>query len=151
MDLDEDQWEALRRAINGSPMYLHMGMEVLDAGEGRSRLRLKAGPSLHSIYGMLHGGVAATIMDSACGIALGTLLEPGEICVTVDLRVNYICNLKEGTIFAEGRVVHRGGQTGVTRAEVTAEDGTLIAVGMSTHFISRPGGVRMVGEYGAYE
>lgn len=134
------------RLINGSPMYEHMGMEVIDAGEGRSSLRLQAGPELQSIYGMLHGGVAATIMDSACGIALGTLLEAGEICVTVDLRINYICNLKEGTLLAEGRVIHRGSQTGVTRAEVRDAAGTMIAVGMSTHFISAPGGVRMAEE-----
>ena len=142
MELDDKTREAIKELINSSPIYRHMKTEVLDAGEGRSRLKLEATPELHSLYGMLHGGVAATIIDSACGVALGSLLDKGEICVTVDMRVNYICNLKEGVLFAEGRVIHRGGQTGVTRAEVKDGDGNLIAAGMSTHFISRPGGVR---------
>lgn len=143
MELDDEARESFRQVLNGSPMYRHMRMEVRDAGEGRSRITMEAGDQLHSLYGMLHGGAAATILDSACGIALGTLLEPGEMCVTVDLRINYISNLKEGTLTGEGRVIHRGKQTGVTEAEITDEGGNLIAVGMATHLICAPGEVRM--------
>ncbi len=143
MELDDDTRESFRRALNGSPMYRHMRMEVRDAGEGRSMVTMEVGDQLHSLYGMLHGGAAATILDSACGIALGTMLEPGEICVTVDLRINYISNLKEGTLTGEGRVIHRGKQTGVTEAEITDQGGNLIAVGMTTHLICAPGEVRM--------
>lgn len=126
-----------------TPMYCHMQMEVQDASEGHSLVTLNAREQLHSLYGMLHGGVAATIVDSACGIALGSLLEPGEMCVTVDLRINYISNLKEGILVGEGRVIHRGKQTGVTEAEIKDEAGNLIAIGMSTHLICAPEDVKM--------
>lgn len=147
MELDEN----VRNLLNGSPMYRHMKMRVVDAEDGRSRLEMQADSSLHSLYGMLHGGAAATVLDSACGIAVGTTLEPGEICVTVDLRINYIANLKDGLLVAEGRVIHKGRQTGVAQAELRDDDGSLVAVGMSTHLICAPGGVRMSGCAGAPE
>jgi uncharacterized protein (TIGR00369 family) len=143
MELDESVRENFRNVLNNSPMYQHMQMRVVDAGDGRSKLEMVACSDLHSLYGMLHGGAAATIVDSACGIAVGTMLEPGEMCVTVDLRINYISNLKEGTLIAEGRVIHKGKQTGVAEAEVRDSDGNLIAVGMSTQLICAPGDVRM--------
>lgn len=144
MGLDDRAREAFRDLLNNSPMYLHMGMRVLGAGEGHSRVELDACSRLHSLYGMLHGGVPATIIDSACGIAVGSMLGPGEVCVTVDLRVNYISNLREGVILAEGRVLHKGGRTGVAQAEVRDEVGNLIAVGMSTHMVLGPEDVRVV-------
>ncbi len=144
MELDEKAREAFRDVLNNSPIYQHMGMRVLEAGHGYSKLELDACSQLHSLYGMLHGGVPATIIDSACGIAVGSMLEPGEMCVTVDLRINYISNLKEGVIYAEGRVLHKGRQTGVAEAEVKDESGNLIAVGMSTHMILTPSDVRLL-------
>ncbi len=143
MEKDESTLEAFRDLLNNSPMYRHIQMKVVDAGEGRSRVRLNARGELHSLYGMLHGGVAATLMDSACGIAVGTLLSSGEICVTVDMRINYVSNLREGIITGEGHVIHKGKQTGVAEARITDEEGNLIAVGMSTHLICRPEDVKL--------
>jgi uncharacterized protein (TIGR00369 family) len=143
MELDEETKRTLMGILNNSPMYRHMQMLVLDAGDGHSKLEMKAGKELHSLYGMLHGGVAATILDSACGIALGSLCEPGEMCVTVDMRINYISNMKEGILVGEGHVIHKGRQTGVVEAEIKDERGNLIAVGMSTQLICRPDDLRM--------
>jgi acyl-coenzyme A thioesterase PaaI-like protein len=125
MELDENTRESFKEILNNSPMYCHMKMQVVDAGEGRSRVEMQADKTLHSLYGMLHGGAVATIMDSSCGIALGSLLEPGEICVTIDLRI-------------------KGKQTGVTEAEIRDSQGKLIAAGMATHLVCAPGDVRMV-------
>ena len=143
MELDDKTRDAFKALLNNSPMYRHMRMHVVDAGEGRSRLTMEVSDDLHSLYGMLHGGGPATIVDSACGIAVGTMLEPGDMCVTVDLRVNYIASLKRGTLVADGRVVHMGKKTGVAQAEVRDQDGNLIAVGMSTHLVCGPEDVRM--------
>jgi uncharacterized protein (TIGR00369 family) len=138
MELDDKTREALKAALNNSPMYRYMQMEVVDAGEGRSRITLQGRKDLQNLYGILHGGAAATILDSACGIAVGSLLQPGEICVTIDLRINYIANVGEGVLTGEGHVVHRGRRTGVARAEVRDQEGNLIAAGMSTHLIYKP-------------
>jgi uncharacterized protein (TIGR00369 family) len=138
MELDDKTREMFLAAFNNSPMYRHMQMEVKEVGEGRSRVTIRGRKDLQNLYGILHGGAAATIVDSACGIAVGSLLKPGEICVTIDLRINYIANVGEGILTGEGRVVHRGRRTGVAQAEIRDQEGNLIAAGMSTHLIYKP-------------
>jgi len=79
--------------------------------------------------------VIAALLDSSCSIAVGTLLGPDEAAVTLDQRINYISNAKEGVLYGEGRALHRGRFTGVGQAEVRDENGNLVAAGMTTSFV----------------
>jgi len=139
----KDDLEALKasliQALNSSPYYRLLGMEVLELGEGRSRLRIRVRKDHHNLYGILHGGVIASLLDSTCTIALASLLEVGETAVTVDQRINYISNISQGELYGEGRAIHRGRFTGVSQGEVRDQEGKLVAVGMATIFIIRPG------------
>jgi acyl-CoA thioesterase len=112
-----------------------MGMEVIEAGEGHSRLKLPVKKEFRNVYGATHGGAIATLLDSCCSIAAGTLLEPREAAVTLNQRINYISNPREGILYAEGRAVHKGRNTGVGLAEVRDDKGNLVAVGIATIFI----------------
>ena len=124
--------------LNGSPFYRHLGMEIVEAGDGRARLRLPVKDELKNLYGILHGGVIAALLDSSCSIAVGTLMGPDETSVTLDQRINYISNVKEGVLYGEGRALHKGRFTGVGQAEVRDEEGNLVAAGMTTsYFIHR--------------
>lgn len=140
---EELSQEEIRRRIfkllNDSPFYRHLGMEVVEAGEGRARLRLPVKDELKNLYGILHGGVIAALLDSSCSIAVGTLLETDEAAVTLDQRINYISNVKEGVLYGEGRALHKGRFTGVGQAEVRDEQGNLVAAGMITSFIIKRG------------
>lgn len=141
--MDEDAGRKLMDLINDSPFYRYMDMKVVEAGEGRSRLTLQVKEEMKNLYGILHGGAVATILDSSCGIAIGSMLKAGEIVVTVDMRMNFVSNLRQGTLIGEGRVIHRGKQTGIVEAEVKDDRGNLIAVGMSTHLICVPEDLRL--------
>jgi len=136
---EEMDQEEIRQKIfallNESPFYRHLGMEVVEAGEGRALLRLPIRGELKNLYGILHGGVIAALLDSSCSIAVGTLLGPDEAAVTLDQRINYISNAKEGVLYGEGRALHRGRFTGVGQAEVRDENGNLVAAGMTTSFV----------------
>lgn len=125
--------------LNNSPFYRHLGMEVLEIGEGRARLRLPVKDELKNLYGILHGGVIAALLDSTATIACGSLMKVGEMAVTVDQRINYISNVSTGILFGEGKALHKGRFTGVALAEARDEDGNLVAVGMSTVFFVREG------------
>ncbi len=144
----EDLKATLIQALNSSPYYRLLGMEVLELGEGRSRLRIRVRQDHHNLYGILHGGVIASLLDSTCTIALASLLEVGETAVTVDQRINYISNISQGELYGEGRAIHRGRFTGVSQGEVRDQEGKLVAVGMATIFIIRPGesGARVPGK-----
>jgi len=127
----------IKELVNASPVYRFLGMEAVHAAGGSSRLELTIHEDLKNLWGTVHGGILAVILDSACGVALGTLLEPGEVLVTLDLRINYIAPLQNGTLIAEGTVLHRGRNTGVAEATLKNAEGRLIAKGMTTHFCKR--------------
>jgi len=125
--------------LNNSPFYLHLGMEVVEAGEGYARLRLPVKDELKNLYGILHGGVIAALLDSASSIATGTLLGLDEAAVTLDQRINYISNVKGGILYGEGKALHKGRFTGVGESEIRDEEGNLVAAGMTTSFIIKRG------------
>ncbi len=140
---DEMSPEEIRQKIfallNDSPFYIHLGMEVVEAGDGRASLRLPVKNELKNLYGILHGGVIAALLDSSCSIAVGTLLGPDEAAVTLDQRINYIANVRDGVLYGEGRALHKGRFTGVGQAEVRDQDGNLVAAGMTTSFVIQRG------------
>jgi len=125
--------------LNSSPYYRHIGMEVVEAGQGRSLLRLPVKDELKNLYGILHGGVLASLLDSTCSIAVATLLEEGEATATLDQRINFIANVRDGVLYGEGRALHKGRYTGVGEGVIKDEEGNLVAAGMVTVFILRHG------------
>ncbi len=137
MPLSEDikrRMELVRATVNGCPFYRHLSMALVDYDEGKSVLEISVGPEHTNIYGAAHGGVVASIADSASGLALATLLDAGQSTVTLDLRVNYTATVRQGLIVATGEVAHRGKTTAVGTVRIT-QNGTLVAVAIVTHFI----------------
>jgi len=88
-------------------------------------------PHLRS-KGIVHGGLFATLLDTAMGWAAGTTAPPGFDVVTVQLNVNFIRPARPGeTLVASGQIQHAGRRTAVARGEVHA-DGHLAATGSAT-------------------
>ena len=84
--------------------------------------------------GTVHGGWAATIMDSALGSAVMTTLKSGEAYTTVEFKVNLVRPLLPGMgeVFCEGRVVHRGRTLATSEASLKDRNGKLLAHGTET-------------------
>lgn len=125
--------------LNNSPFYRYLGMEVLEMGDGWARLRLQVRDEHKNLYGIVHGGVLAALLDSTCSIAVGTLLGEGEAAVTLDQRINFVSNVSDGVLYGEGKALHKGRYTGVGQGEVRDEEGNLVAAGMTTVFVVRVG------------
>ena len=92
--------------------------------------------------GSVHGGYAATLLDSCMGCAIHTQLQRGQGYTTTDLRISYIraLNTKVGPIRAEGRIVHIGRTTALAEGRIYDVDDRLYAVGSTTCLIlSMPG------------
>ena len=77
-----------KERVNSSPVYQFLGMKVARLAVGSSRLELNSREDLRNIQRTIHGGIIVTLLDSSCGVALGTCLEPGDSLVTLDLRIN---------------------------------------------------------------
>jgi uncharacterized protein (TIGR00369 family) len=109
-----------------------VGVEFLEAGEGRAVFALEAGPRHHNPMGTVHGGILCDLADAALGVAWATLLAADETFTTLELKINFLRPVFESRLTAVGTVVKRGRHIGMTECEVTDADGRLVAKASST-------------------
>ena len=105
-----------------------------EVGDGFAVFVGTPGPHAYNPIGTVHGGYAATLLDSACGCAVHSKLGPGQGYTTLELKVAYHKAVTTGTgpIRAEGRVVSIGRRTAFAEARLTDSDGRLYATATST-------------------
>jgi uncharacterized protein (TIGR00369 family) len=119
-------------ALPPPPIAELLGFEIVEAERGCAVFALRPAEWMYNPIGMVHGGIAATILDSCMGCAVHTTLPAGVGYTTTDLQVRYIRAMGEATgrVLAEGRVVHRGRRTATAEGRVFVEsDEKLIAHG----------------------
>jgi len=91
----------------------------------------------YNSIGSVHGGVISAILDTAMGCALHTLLPAGVGYTTLELKVNFLkaVTIASGLLKANGKIIHQGGRTALTEAQLTDEAGVVYAHGVSTCLI----------------
>jgi uncharacterized protein (TIGR00369 family) len=122
----------------GAPIADLMGFEPVEAEEGRVVFAAVPGPHHYNPLGAVHGGLAATLLDSAMACAVHSTLPEGKAYTTLELKVNYTRPItsETGRILCEGTVVHRGGRVATADGRVVAErTGKLLAHGTTTCLI----------------
>ncbi len=90
--------------------------------------------------GSVHGGYAATLLDSCMGCAVHSTLDPGQLFTTVELKVNFVRPLNEqtGPVRAEGRILHCGRQIATAEGFLRDGQGRLPAHGSTTCLVMNP-------------
>lgn len=121
----------------GAPMARLMDSQGGSAGPGWVSFIARPGPQHYNPLGTVHGGFAATLLDSAMGCAVHTRLGPGVGFTTVDLNVTYLRPMTEATglVTARGDVISCGRRIATARGTLTDADGKLIATGITTCMI----------------
>lgn len=145
-----DGIDRLKAYVNGDvapvPAAALLGMEITEVERGRVVFELVADEIHENPMGTMHGGIVATLVDSAMGCAVASMLPADTTYTTLELKTNYVRPIVQttGRIRAIGRVVHIGGRVATTEAQVVGSDGTLYAHASSTCLVTRPakGGVR---------
>jgi len=132
MDDRETLITALRDRLQDSEFYRWAGVEVTDASPGVVEIEFEAGSQHLNLQGLVHGGILATLADTAMGLAVRTALEPGRRHVTVQLGIEFLSPGRTGTITARGRTVKIGTQLGFAEADVMNAEGRLLARAHST-------------------
>jgi len=132
MDEHEALVEGLRERLRDTPFYRWSGIELVDARPGGADVAFEAGPEHVNLQGLVHGGMLATLADTAMGLAVRTMLEPGRRHVTVQLGIEFLSPGREGRIVARGRIVKVGRQLGFAEADVVDEHGRVLARARST-------------------
>jgi uncharacterized protein (TIGR00369 family) len=119
--------DEIRERMASSAFHTWMGMRVIEVSDGEVVLALDAADHHLNLQGLTHGGVIATLADTAAGLAVRSVLDPGGRHVTIDLAVQYLRAARGGTLTARGTVVRRGRSIGFAQAEVADESGELVA------------------------
>ncbi|MFJ3196534.1 PaaI family thioesterase [Streptomyces griseoviridis] len=117
-----------------------LGMRFDEVEHGRMVISLTTRPEFANPLGTVHGGIAATLLDSVMGCAVHSTLPPGVGYTTLELKVNYIRAAGTGgqTLTADGSVIHLGRSTATAEGRVHDENGKLIAHATTTCLILRP-------------
>jgi acyl-CoA thioesterase len=127
------QLQQLREALDRVPFAKLLGIELVTAGQGTATLRLSITADLKQIHGVMHGGATASLIDTATAFAIVPMIRPEERFSTVDLMVNYLRPLKQGTATAQARVIRFGKRLITVAADVLDDAGDLSATALSTY------------------
>jgi uncharacterized protein (TIGR00369 family) len=116
------------------PIALLLGFDIEEVEEGRVVFIAETGEHQYNPIGVVHGGLAATLLDSAMGCAVHSLLPQGRGYTTLEIKVNYVraIKLESGTLRAIGTVVHMGGKIATAEARLLDGDGRLCAHATTT-------------------
>jgi uncharacterized protein (TIGR00369 family) len=122
------------------PLMQALDFDRWEFGAGTASFRLTPQEFHYNPIGMVHGGVFATLLDSACGCAVHTMLPAGVFYTSLDLSVKFLrpATIATGPITADGKVVHLGRRTALAEGRITDAAGKVYVTATSSCLILRP-------------
>jgi uncharacterized protein (TIGR00369 family) len=132
---------AWKRGDLTPPMAATLGFQLVSFGDGEVEITCSPDGFHYNPYGTVHGGLAATLLDSATGCAVQSQLPVGTGYATLNLAVNYLRPVTTGTgdLHCIGRVVSLGRAVAVSEGEITDSSDRIIARASATCIIINPG------------
>jgi uncharacterized protein (TIGR00369 family) len=127
--------EALGRKFHFSNTARQFGFRLENAEVGRAKLRMKVQRRHMQIHGVVHGGVLASLADTAGGLALYLALPRGSRAATVEMKINFLEPVHSGTVFAEARILRQGKYLAVVECDLTDEHGKMVGKSLMTFSI----------------
>src|SRR5215212_5823735 len=136
--------EFLQKVVSGElprpPISALLNFGLTELSEGRAVFTVEPAEYHYNPIGVVHGGLAATLLDSAMGCAVHSTLPAGAGYTTLEIKVNYVrpMTAETGEVRCEARVIHVGGRTATAEGRVTDASGKLYAHATTTCMIFRP-------------
>jgi uncharacterized protein (TIGR00369 family) len=125
--------ERVNQMVNRCPYFELLSMQIKEVGVGFSVLEIDLAHKHLQPFGMVHGGVFASIVDAAAYWAIFyDIDDPNAGATTVDLKLNYLAPAASGKLIARGRQIKLGKTLGYAEAEVADGNGKILAHGTST-------------------
>ena len=118
-----------------SPISELLGLRDGVSKSGTGTVSMVIRPEHLQDAGIVHGGVIATLADSAFFRAVSSLLKLGERTTTIELKINFLAPAKEGELTATAKVISSDNRLMVAEMEVTGPGQTLIAQGLGTYLV----------------
>jgi uncharacterized protein (TIGR00369 family) len=137
--------EYMRKLMTGelppSAMAQLIDFKLVEVSEGHAVLTIIPDERYYNGIGIVHGGLAATLLDSALGCAINTMMPAGKIFTTLEMKINYVRPMRRetGLVRCEGRVIHAGSRVATADGRITDASGKLYAHGTATCMLFRAG------------
>lgn len=126
------QTERLQEAFKRVPFAHLLQLELGHMRHGAATLHMEVRDELRQNNGVVHGGVIASLVDTAAAFAILTILEKDQTSTTVDLTIHYLRPLLEGRATAHARVVRAGRRILTITVEVLNESETIVATALTS-------------------
>lgn len=136
--------DALRSVASGDepqpPIARTLDFALVEVDKGRAVFEITPAEYHYNPIGMVHGGIAATLLDSAMGCAVNSLLPAGVAYTTLEIKVNYLrpMTTTTGPVRAEGTVTHLGKRMAVAEGKITDGAGKVYATASTTCLVISP-------------
>lgn len=116
------------------PISQLLGFELVEVHEGDATFEIKPDDSHYNPIGVVHGGLALTLLDSAAGCAVHSTLPAGLAYTSLETKVNFLRGITSatGTLRAHGWVTKPGKRAAFAEADLRDADGTVYATASST-------------------
>jgi uncharacterized protein (TIGR00369 family) len=135
--LSADQEQRIREAFKAVPFAHFLGIKLGLLKRGEAILHLDLRDEMKRNNGFAHGGVVASLADTAAAFAILTLLESDQTTTTIDLTIHYLRPLLKGQVTAHARVLRAGRRVTVISVDVLNDAEVIIATAL-TSFIKLP-------------
>jgi uncharacterized protein (TIGR00369 family) len=135
--LNPEHVQAVIKAINQGPYFRHLSMPVKEMGIGYSIVELKVCNEHLNPFGGIHGGVYASVIDTAAYWAAYCELEEGIGLISIDLKIDYLAPISEGMITTKGRSIKIGKSMCLAEATATDGNGKWLAHGTSKMMVTK--------------
>lgn len=132
-EINESQKQFAADRLQELALARLIGMRLTDLRLDEAVIEIEMRDDLRQPSGVLHGGVTATLIDTAMAFAVRTRLEPGAATATIDLTVHYLRPHHSGVAVCSAKVVRAGKRIFTVSADVVNEEGKLIATALSTY------------------
>jgi uncharacterized protein (TIGR00369 family) len=126
----------INEIVNTCPYFELLSMKLVDVSVGQSSFEIDLANKHLQPFGLVHGGVFASIIDAAAfwAVYFG-IKDPNDGLTTVDLKLNYLAPAATGKLFARGRQIKVGRTLGYAEAQVVDQTDKILAHGTSTVII----------------
>lgn len=90
---------------------------------------------LHNSLQIVHGGITATLADTAMGVLVNHVIPSDKVAVTAELKMNYVSPGIGENLRCEAKLIHKGSRTCVTEGRIFSDDNKLVAYSSATFFV----------------
>ena len=133
--LNPDYVEVIAKKVNGCPYFALVSMGIINLEWGQCRIEVIIQEKHLQPFGMVHGGVYASLVDAAAFWAVYTQIDEDVGITTVEIKLNYLNPASEGYMIATGKCIKIGRTLCLGETSIEDERGRLLAYGTATMMI----------------